>query len=88
MIGCVAGGALGGAIVGMFGGQAVAYVNSCILSLPVFMGEGFWAVCLGMAVAAIGAFATVMLLGVKEVGSEESTAPKLEAELDQPALAK
>ena len=30
--------AAGGAILGAFGGRATAYVNSCILSLPVFMG--------------------------------------------------
>lgn len=88
MMGCVVGGALGGAIVGMFGGHATAFVNSCILSLPVFMGEGFWAVCLGMAVSAIGAFATVMLLGVKEAGVEETTDSELKSEQDKPVLVK
>lgn len=59
-------GAAGGAIVGAFGGRATAYVNSCILSLPVFMGEGFWAVCLGMAVSAVLGFVLIMILGLSE----------------------
>ncbi|MCH3962150.1 MAG: PTS transporter subunit EIIC [Solobacterium sp.] len=66
MIAAIAGGAAGGAIVGLFGGRALAYVNSCILSLPVFMTDGFWSVCLGMAVSAGVAFAIVMIMGVKE----------------------
>ncbi|MDO4500538.1 MAG: PTS transporter subunit EIIC [Erysipelotrichaceae bacterium] len=66
MLATVAGGAIGGAIVGMFGGRATAYVNSCILSTPVFMTDGFWSVCLGMAVSALVAFAIVMVLGVGE----------------------
>lgn len=64
MIATVAGGAVGGAIVGMFGGRATAYVNSCILSMPVFMTDNFWCVALGMAVSAVVAFAIVMVLGV------------------------
>lgn len=66
MIACMAGGAAGGAIVGLFGGRATAYVNSCILSLPVFMGENFWCVCVGMAVSAAVSFAVVMIMGLKE----------------------
>ena len=65
-------GAAGGAIVGAFGGRATAYVNSCILSLPVFMGEGFWAVCLGMAVAAALGFILVMVLGLSEEKAESA----------------
>jgi len=64
MIATVAGGAVGGAIVGMFGGRATAYVNSSILSMPVFMVENFWCVALGMAVSTAVAFAIVMVLGV------------------------
>ena len=66
MIATIIGGAIGGAILGLFGGRATAYVNSCILSLPVFMTDGFWSVCVGMAVAAGVAFAIVMMLGVGE----------------------
>ncbi len=66
MIATVIGGVVGGAIVGLFGGRATAYVNSCILSTPVFMTDNFWCVALGMAVSAIIAFAIVMVLGLKE----------------------
>ncbi|MCD8028190.1 MAG: hypothetical protein LUF02_05925 [Erysipelotrichaceae bacterium] len=66
MIATVAGGAVGGAIVGLFGGRSLAYVNSCILSTPVFMTDNFWCVAVGMAVSAIVAFAIVMVLGLKE----------------------
>lgn len=71
MIATMVGGAAGGAIVGAFGGRSTAYVNSSIMSLPVFMGEGFWAVCLGMAVATVVAFVVVMILGVSEENKTE-----------------
>ena len=70
MIATVIGGAVGGAIVGMFGGRATSFVNSCILSLPVFMTDNFWCVCLGIAVSAAVAFAIVMVLGVGEEKAE------------------
>lgn len=54
-------GAVGGAFTAFFGGHATAYVNSCILSLPVFMGDGFWAVCVGMAISAGLGFLLVQL---------------------------
>lgn len=66
LIAAMIAGAAGGAIVGAFGGRATSFVNSCILSLPVFMGEGFWAVCLGMAVAAGVGFVLVMVMGISE----------------------
>lgn len=70
LIAAIISGAAGGAIVGAFGGRATSFVNSCILSLPVFMGEGFWAVCLGMAVAAGLGFVLVMVLGLSEEKEE------------------
>lgn len=66
MLATILGGAVGGALVGMFGGRATAFVNSCILSTPVFMTENFWCVALGMVVSAIIAFTLVMVLGVNE----------------------
>lgn len=77
-------GAVGGAIVGAFGGRATAYVNSCILSLPVFMGEGFWAVCLGMAVAAGLGFVLVMIMGLSEEKDEPGTKTKAEKQTAVP----
>ncbi len=66
MIATVVGGTIGGAIVGTFGGKATAYVNSCILSLPVFMTDNFWTVCLGMAVSTAVSLAIVYVLGINE----------------------
>lgn len=71
MIATVIGGAVGGAIVGLFGGRATAFVNSCILSLPVFMTTNFWCVALGIAVSAAVAFAVVMMLGINEEKNAE-----------------
>lgn len=66
MLATIVGGAVGGTIVGMFGGRALAFVNSCILSTPVFMTENFWCVALGMFVSAAIAFSMVMVLGVND----------------------
>ena len=59
-------GGIAGAFVAYFGGQTSAYVNSCILSLPVFVGPGFWAVCVGMAIATVLGFAIVVVMGIDE----------------------
>lgn len=59
-------GGVAGAFVAVGGGHATAYVNSCILSLPVFVGDGFLFVCLGMAIATILGFVLVMVMGVDE----------------------
>lgn len=83
LIAAVIAGAAGGAIVGGFGGRATSFVNSCILSLPVFMGEGFWAVCLGMAVAAGLGFVLVMVMGLSEETNESKTETKASS---QPAV--
>lgn len=62
-------GGIAGAFVAFFGGTTNAYVNSCILSLPVFVGPGFWAVCAGMVIAAALGFIIVVVLGVDETPS-------------------
>lgn len=59
-------GGVAGAFVAVGGGYATAYVNSCILSLPVFVGDGFMFVCIGMAIAAALGFGLVMILGIDE----------------------
>jgi len=64
-------GGIAGAFVAYFGGRTTAYVNSCILSLPVFVGPGFWAVCVGMVIAAVLGFVIVLVLGIDE---EQGTA--------------
>ncbi|WP_111937222.1 beta-glucoside-specific PTS transporter subunit IIABC [Clostridium paraputrificum] len=62
---CIGGG-VAGAFVAFFGGRASAYVNSCILSLPVFVGDGFTYVCIGMFIAFAVAFVAVQILGLSE----------------------
>lgn len=62
---CIAG-AVGGAFVAFFGGTASAYVNSCILSLPVFIGDGFWAVCVGMLISFVLGFTLIQIFGLSE----------------------
>ena len=66
MIATIVGGAVGGGIVGLFGGRALAYVNSSILSMPVFMTTNFWCVALGMLISSVVSFAIVMVLGINE----------------------
>ena len=74
-------GAVGGAFTAFFGGHSSAYVNSCILSLPVFMGDGFWAVCVGMAISTGLGFLLIQLFGLseeKKVQPLEEVTPKLD----------
>lgn len=59
-------GGVAGAFVAVGGGRSSAYVNSCILSLPVFVGEGFLFVCIGMAIAAALGCGIVCVLGIDE----------------------
>lgn len=66
LIATMVGGGIAGAFVATFKGTSSAYVNSSILSLPVFMGPGFVFVCIGMAIAAAVAFILVQILGLPE----------------------
>ncbi|TPR57666.1 beta-glucoside-specific PTS transporter subunit IIABC [Enterococcus sp. OL5] len=66
LIATMVGGGIAGAFVATFKGTSTAYVNSSILSLPVFMGPGFVFVCIGMALAATIAFTLVQILGLPE----------------------
>ncbi|ECJ9747623.1 PTS beta-glucoside transporter subunit EIIBCA [Listeria monocytogenes] len=66
LIATMVGGGIAGAFVATFKGTSVAYVNSSILSLPVFVGPSFVYVCIGMVMAASIAFVVVQLLGLPE----------------------
>lgn len=70
-------GGVSGAFVAFFKGHSSAYVNSCLLSLPVFAGPGLIYVCIGMAIAFILGFVLVNILGLpeenKETQSQENT---------------
>lgn len=64
-------GGIAGAFVAAGGGRSSAYVNSCLLSLPVFVGEGFVFVCIGMAMAAALGCILVLVLGIDEDGDKQ-----------------
>lgn len=64
------GGGVAGAFVAFFKGTANAYVNSCLLSLPVFVGKGFVYVCIGMVIAFVVTFIMVQVLGVGDLSGE------------------
>lgn len=66
LIADIVAGGVAGAFVAVGGGHATAYVNSCILSLPVFVGDGFLFVCLGMVIATALGCGLVLFLGVDE----------------------
>lgn len=69
-------GGVAGAFVAFFGGHASAYVNSCLLSLPVFAGKGFIYVVIGMIIAAVMAFVLVQVLGVSgDTETSSDTSP-------------
>ena len=74
-------GGVAGAFVAVGGGHATAYVNSCILSLPVFVGDGFAFVCIGMAIAAALGFGLVMVMGIDEGGDAPEAAAPVHAEV-------
>lgn len=74
-------GGVAGAFVAVGGGHATAYVNSCILSLPVFVGDGFAFVCIGMAIAAALGFGLVMVMGIDEGGDEPEAVAPVHAEV-------
>lgn len=73
LIATMIGGGIAGAFVATFKGTASAYVNSSILSLPVFTGPGFLFVCIGMVMAATISFIVVQILGISEEKSTNKT---------------
>lgn len=66
------GGGVAGAFVAFFKGTANAYVNSCLLSLPVFVGPSFIYTCIGMAIAFIISFVMVQILGINLKNEQET----------------
>ncbi|OOM74950.1 PTS system beta-glucoside-specific EIIBCA component [Clostridium puniceum] len=59
-------GGVAGAFVAFFKGHSSAYVNSSLLSLPVFAGPGLVYVCIGMAMSFTIAFVLVNIFGLSE----------------------
>lgn len=71
------GGGVAGAFVAFFKGTASAYVNSCLLSLPVFAGPSFVYTCIGMVIAFVVTFVMVQVLGI-DLSSEEEQQKEIE----------
>lgn len=86
LIAAMIAGGVAGAFVAFFKGHSSAYVNSSLLSLPVFAGPGFIYVCIGMAMSFTIAFALVNILGLseenKETLGEESKETQVNTKLD------
>lgn len=66
MIAVVAAGAVGGAIAGIGGARAYAVAIPSLLTLPAFIGAGFAAFLIAIAVAFVMAMVLTMVLGLKE----------------------
>lgn len=79
---CIAG-AVGGAIIGSGGAQAVAFALPGLLALPTYIGTGFLSVIIGLVVAFVLALVIVMVLGFKD-SVQEQAAPKEEAPASTP----
>lgn len=79
---CIAG-AVGGAIIGSGGAQAVAFALPGLLALPTYIGTGFLSVIIGLVVAFVLALVIVMVLGFKD-SVQEQAAPKEEAPVSTP----
>lgn len=72
-------GAVAGAWTAAWRCTTNAYVNSCILSLPVFMDEHFAQFCIGMAIAVILGCGLVLFMGVGEKqGASKEEVPAAE----------
>ncbi|WP_339169256.1 beta-glucoside-specific PTS transporter subunit IIABC [Paenibacillus sp. FSL H7-0943] len=66
---CIAG-AVGGAIIGGGGSQAVGYSLPGLLALPTYIGTSFLSVIIGLIVAFVLALILVMILGFKDTQQE------------------
>ncbi len=59
-------GGVAGAFVALMGCHAYSYVNSCILSLPVFVDDKFVFMCIGIALATALGCGLTILFGIDE----------------------
>jgi len=59
--------AIGGAIIGVGGGRAVAYSLPSLLAFPTYVTTGFASVVIGVSVSFVLAFLLTLLLGFKDL---------------------
>lgn len=78
MIAAVIGGAIGGLIAGLAGSKAIAAASPGLMTLPIFFGEGFIGLIIGVTSAFITSMVLTMILGIEEEKGNSNTVQKKE----------
>ena len=73
LVGAVAGGAVGGAIIGGMKAKAFAFVFGGLTTLPAFVGKTFIPYCIGLLACFIVGCVVTMVLGIDENSTEQKT---------------
>lgn len=73
LVGAVAGGAVGGAIIGGMKAKAFAFVFGGLTTLPAFVGKTFIPYCIGLLACFIVGCVVTMALGIDENSTEQKT---------------
>lgn len=72
MIYGIIGGALGGMIAGFGGAKAYAPGMASVITLPIFIGNGFMYFLIAIVVAFVSSCLLTVILGFKEIGKQDS----------------
>lgn len=73
LVGAVAGGAVGGAIIGGMKAKAFAFVFGGLTTLPAFVGKTFIPYCVGLLACFVVGCVVTMILGIDENNTEQKT---------------
>ena len=73
LVGAVAGGAVGGAIIGGMKAKAFAFVFGGLTTLPAFVGKTFIPYCIGLLACFVVGCVVTMILGIDENNTEQKT---------------
>lgn len=74
LIGAVAGGAVGGAIIGGMKAKAFAFVFGGLTTLPAFVGQTFIPYCIGLLACFVVGCIVTMVLGIDEDNTNQKVA--------------
>ena len=72
LVGAVAGGAVGGAIIGGMKAKAFAFVFGGLTTLPAFVGKTFIPYCIGLLACFVVGCVVTMVLGIDENNTEQA----------------
>lgn len=72
LVGAVAGGAVGGAIIGGMKAKAFAFVFGGLTTLPAFVGKTFIPYCVGLLACFVVGCVVTMVLGIDENNTEQA----------------